>query len=53
FYRADPARGRTAGGSGIGLAITRALVDAHGGRIRVTSHGPGHGARFNVELPAG
>ena len=53
FYRADPARGRTAGGSGIGLAITRALVEAHGGRVRATSHGPGHGAQFTVALPAG
>jgi len=53
FYRADPARGRTAGGSGIGLAITRALVEAHGGRIRVTSNGPGHGAQFTVDLPTG
>ena len=53
FYRADPARGRTAGGSGIGLAITRALVDAHGGRIRATSRGPGHGAQFTIALPVG
>ena len=51
FYRADPARGRNAGGTGIGLAITRALVEAHGGRIRVSSRGPGHGAQFTLELP--
>lgn len=51
FYQADPARGRNAGGSGIGLAITRALVEAHGGRIRVRSLGPGHGAQFTLELP--
>lgn len=51
FYRADPARGRNAGGTGIGLAITRALVEAHGGRIRVSSRGTGHGAQFTLELP--
>lgn len=51
FYRADPARARNAGGSGIGLAITRALVEAHGGRIRVSSRGLGHGAQFTLELP--
>ncbi|MDO5512295.1 cell wall metabolism sensor histidine kinase WalK [Corynebacterium sp.] len=51
FYRVDPARGRKAGGSGIGLSITRALVEAHGGRIRASSEGPGHGAQFTLELP--
>lgn len=51
FYRADPARGRTRGGSGIGLTISRALVEAHGGGISATSPGPGHGATFTVRLP--
>lgn len=51
FYRADAARGRHTGGSGIGLSITRALVEAHGGRVRAHSDGPGKGARFTVELP--
>jgi len=50
FYRVDPARSRQAGGSGIGLAISRVLVEAHGGRIRVHSGGPGRGARFTLEL---
>ncbi|MBF6422637.1 HAMP domain-containing protein [Nocardia farcinica] len=51
FYRADAARDRRHGGSGIGLTITRALVEAHHGRIRAHSDGPGRGARFTVELP--
>ena len=51
FYRVDTARGRHGGGSGIGLAITRALVEAHGGRVSVASDGPGHGARFTFTIP--
>ena len=51
FYRADPARGRSRGGSGIGLTISRALVEAHGGGLSATSAGPGHGATFTVRLP--
>lgn len=51
FYRADPARPRQAGGSGIGLAIARVLVEAHGGRIRVDSSGPGRGTQFTLGLP--
>jgi len=52
FYRADPGRSRERGGSGIGLTIARAIVDAHGGRIHAESDGAGRGARFVVELPA-
>ena len=48
FYRADPARER--GGSGLGLPLTRAIVQLHGGEIGVTS-APGTGACFRVELP--
>ncbi|WP_291760739.1 HAMP domain-containing sensor histidine kinase [Cellulomonas sp. 73-145] len=51
FYRVDTARSRTDGGSGIGLAIVRALVEAHGGRVVASSDGPGRGARFEIELP--
>lgn len=51
FYRADTARDRGHGGSGIGLAIARALVEAHGGGVSVTSAGPGLGATFTVRLP--
>ncbi|GGL58693.1 HAMP domain-containing sensor histidine kinase [Planomonospora parontospora] len=51
FYRADPARSRPRGGSGIGLTITKALVEAHGGGIFARSAGPGQGAAFTVRLP--
>ena len=52
FYRVDSGRTRGLGGSGIGLAIARALVEAHGGQIRAESEGAGKGARFVVSLPA-
>ncbi len=51
FYRADTARDRASGGSGIGLAITKALVEAHHGSVRVRSAGPGAGTTFAVTLP--
>jgi two-component system, OmpR family, sensor histidine kinase BaeS len=50
FYQADPARDRSTGSSGLGLAIVRALVEAHGGRIRAGNE-PRAGARFEVDLP--
>ena len=40
-----------ADGSGLGLAICKGLVEAHGGRIRAESAGPGQGARFTFTLP--
>ncbi|MDR2454727.1 MAG: two-component sensor histidine kinase [Bifidobacteriaceae bacterium] len=52
FYRVDEARDRAHGGAGIGLAIAKALVEAHGGRISARSAGPGQGAVFSLELPA-
>ncbi len=50
FYRADPSRSRATGGAGLGLAITRQLVEAHGGDIRAESS-PGEGATFSFTLP--
>ena len=38
-------------GSGLGLAICKGLVEAHGGRIRAESAGPGRGARFTFTIP--
>ncbi|MDR3663741.1 MAG: ATP-binding protein [Mycobacterium sp.] len=52
FYRVDSARDRAHGGSGIGLAIAKALVEAHNGHITAASAGVGAGATFTVELPA-
>jgi two-component system, OmpR family, sensor histidine kinase BaeS len=50
FYRVDRARDRAHGGSGIGLAIVKALVEAHGGTVKATSGGPGRGATFTITL---
>lgn len=50
FYRADASRTRASGGSGLGLSIVAALVQAHGGRVELET-APGRGARFRVLLP--
>jgi signal transduction histidine kinase len=52
FYRVDPSRSRALGGSGIGLAIVRALAEAMNGRVWADSPGPGGGSTFSVALPA-
>ena len=51
FYRADTGRDRHRGGSGIGLSIAKALVQAHDGGISATSSGVGQGTTVTVRLP--
>lgn len=51
FYRARGARDHNVRGSGIGLALVKHIVEAHGGRITVSSQ-PGQGATFTVVVPA-
>ena len=48
---ADVAGGREPAGFGLGLVICKGLVEAHGGRIRAESAGPGMGTRFTFTLP--
>lgn len=52
FYRVDRGRSRRSGGAGLGLAIVKALVDAHHGRVEVTSR-VGEGTTFTVWWPRG
>jgi two-component system, OmpR family, sensor kinase len=51
FYRVDKSRSRIQGKTGLGLAICKALVEAHSGSIQVRSQ-PGFGTTFEVRLPA-
>lgn len=50
FYRTDEARTRNKGGMGLGLAIAKEFVLAHGGTIEAESQ-PGKGTTFIVRLP--
>jgi signal transduction histidine kinase len=50
FVRLDTARSRDTGGAGLGLAIARSIVVAHGGTLGVESR-PGEGSRFTIRLP--
>jgi two-component system OmpR family sensor kinase len=51
FVRGDSSRSRSAGSSGLGLAIVHAVTAAHGGTANVTSR-PGE-TRFTITLPVG
>ncbi len=51
FYRADPARSRSRGGLGLGLALVRNIVRLHGGRVGAASS-PGQGTRMWIDWPA-
>jgi signal transduction histidine kinase len=51
FEQASATRGHRFGGLGLGLAIARAIVDLHGGRIWAESDGPNRGSTFVVEFP--
>jgi histidine kinase len=50
FYRVDKSRSRTGGGSGIGLTISKHLVEAHNGCLTATSAGLNQGSTFTVTL---
>ena len=52
FMQEDSSLDRASGGLGIGLTLVRHLVDLHGGRVEVSSAGPGYGSEFVVRLPA-
>lgn len=52
FYRADKSRNRMTGGAGIGLTIVKSIVEAHGGKVKVSST-LNEGSTFTVILPKG
>ncbi|RYF15030.1 MAG: PAS domain-containing sensor histidine kinase [Comamonadaceae bacterium] len=51
FSQVSSARDRAQGGLGIGLALSRALVQLHGGSLEAASEGPGRGSEFTMRLP--
>jgi len=51
FYRTDKSRNRASGGSGIGLTIAKALIQAQHGRIWAESQGEGRGSTFSFSIP--
>jgi signal transduction histidine kinase len=50
FYRGEKSRSRATGGAGLGLAISRGIIQAHGGEIKAASQ-PGQGSQFTFTLP--
>ena len=50
FWRGESSRGRSAGGSGLGLAVVKAIVNAHGGTVKLRNHSGG-GTVFTMRLP--
>jgi two-component system, OmpR family, sensor kinase len=51
FHRADSGRSRNSGGAGLGLAIVRAIAEAHGGAVQAGAAQNGRGARIELSLP--
>lgn len=50
FYRTDESRNRKSGGAGLGLAISRAIAEAHGGTLEVSSS-EGEASTFTLSIP--
>ena len=51
FVRGDSSRSRSTGGAGLGLAITAAIIDAHDGKLEISS-ALGKGTTVSIEIPA-
>jgi PAS domain S-box-containing protein len=51
FQQADSSNTRQQNGLGLGLSLAQQMIELHGGRIRASSDGVGHGATFTIELP--
>eukprot|EP00598_Pedospumella_elongata_P000906 CAMPEP_0184975770 /NCGR_PEP_ID=MMETSP1098-20130426/6903_1 /TAXON_ID=89044 /ORGANISM="Spumella elongata, Strain CCAP 955/1" /LENGTH=1124 /DNA_ID=CAMNT_0027498543 /DNA_START=134 /DNA_END=3508 /DNA_ORIENTATION=+ len=51
YVQFNPSKLQKGGGSGLGLWISKSIVELHGGTVRATSEGEGHGCTFIMELP--